>query len=289
MVLVKQSTGNKPGGEDTENRMENWYKAGGRMVNVILTGILLVFIIISAWTYREHEEEYQRMAEDDRLSSDVSDVVKACAPSCVLIQTSGTEKNGANKGKPWRAAATGILWKKTEDAVYVLTNNHVAAPADKILLRFMVKGMEGALVKGRILGLDPQTDLAVIRVGADEFGDKSIDSLPTIRRGLSDDVEVGQRAILIGNALGEGMNVSCGVVSAVGRRHDGGDAFQTEVLVSDAAINHGNSGSMLVNGDGEMIGINTSKDAEDGSEGMGYYIPVDTAVRIADGMIEKAS
>lgn len=192
------------------------------------------------------------------------------------------------RGEEIREAATGIIWSKEKDRLYIVTNNHVVKNAAKINIRFGYPKAQGMLIPGETVGRDAASDLAVIVVWKKDIADDIYDGLKPAVLGASDAVKVGQGTILIGNSLGEGINVSCGIVSAVNRRYDG-DEFHLEVMVSDAAINFGNSGSMLVNKKGEVIGVNTSKDAKDSSEGMGYYIPVDTAVKVADKIIKENS
>ena len=133
---------------------------------------------------------------------------------------------------------------------------------------------------------EASSDLAVISVSKKDIPDEIYRELKPAVLGSSKETKVGQTAILIGNALGEGINVSCGIVSAVNRRQDG-DEFHSEVLVSDAAVNFGNSGSMLVDKKGRVIGINTSKDSKDGSEGMGYYVLVDVAKKVVDQLLDQ--
>ena len=104
--------------------------------------------------------------------------------------------------------------------------------------------------------------------------------------GSSDKLKVGQAAIAIGNALGYGQSVTSGIISALNREVTI-DNFSNEVILTDAAINFGNSGGALLNAKGQVIGINVAKEAGDGSEGMGYSIPIDTAIPVLEKLVNK--
>ena len=217
--------------------------------------------------------------------TDISGVAEKCLPASTMIlteKTIGTEDSGENV----QEAATGIIWEKETDTIYIATNNHVVKNATKIFIRFGLEKAQGMLIPGEIVGREASSDLAVISVSKKDIPDEIYRELKPAVLGSSKETKVGQTAILIGNALGEGINVSCGIVSAVNRRQDG-DEFHSEVLVSDAAVNFGNSGSMLVDKKGRVIGINTSKDSKDSSEGMGYYVPVDVAKKVVDQLLES--
>lgn len=167
-----------------------------------------------------------------------------------------------------RGTGSGVIYDK---AGYIATNNHVVEGASEIIVSLP----DGRTVKGKVLGADAATDLAVVKIDADnlsvaEFGD-------------SDTLQVGEPAIAIGNPLGLEFrgSVTAGVISALNRSIELGER-KFNLIQTDAAINPGNSGGALVNADGEVVGINSAKIAVSGVEGIGFAIPVNTAKPILE-------
>jgi len=156
---------------------------------------------------------------------------------------------------------------------YILTNHHVIENADKI----MVKLMNQREFSARIVGVDPMTDLAVLKIF-------SFSSFPVPVFGSTDNLGVGEWVMAIGNPYGLDGTVTVGVLSGT-RRSDLGIATFENFLQTDASINPGNSGGPLIDLDGRVVGINTAI-AEIGS-GVGFAIPVEMATRIADALIDK--
>ncbi|MCL2021402.1 MAG: trypsin-like peptidase domain-containing protein [Betaproteobacteria bacterium] len=161
------------------------------------------------------------------------------------------------------------------DQGYILTNFHVIEAADQIEVALS----DGRKLKARVVGSDPETDLAVLHVNADK--------LPTIIFGHMESVGVGDLALAIGNPFGVGQTVTMGIVSALGRTHLGINTFEN-FIQTDAAINPGNSGGALVDVNGNLIGINTAiYSRTGGSLGIGFAIPVSSARAIMEEIIEK--
>lgn len=154
---------------------------------------------------------------------------------------------------------------------YILTNNHVIKGADEI----QVTLLDGRKFKGKIVGTDPKTDLALIKVDAK-------DDLPAAVLGDSDKVKIGSWAIAIGNPFGFEHTMTVGIISAKGRAI--GIAEYEDLIQTDASINPGNSGGPLVNIRGEVIGINTAIVA--GGQGIGFAIPINMAQKIIGDLIE---
>lgn len=161
---------------------------------------------------------------------------------------------------------------------YVATNNHVVAGAKEITVYLT----DGRNVKGKVLGTDPATDLAVVKIDAKD--------LPEAPLGDSSTIQVGEPAIAIGNPLGMELrgSVTVGIVSALNRTVNVGDNKYT-LIQTDAAINPGNSGGALVNADGEVMGINSAKYAGNGVEGIGFAIPINTAKPILEGLVKNGT
>ena len=161
---------------------------------------------------------------------------------------------------------------------YILTNHHVVEAADQIEVALA----DGRKAKGHIIGSDPETVLAVIKI---ELGN----NLPAITFGQSDQAQVGDIVLAVGNPFAVGQTVTMGIVSAVKRNHLGLNAFEN-FIQTDAAINPGNSGGALVDVNGNLIGINSAiYSPNGGSLGIGFAIPVSTAKKIMEQIILSGS
>ncbi|SFW24448.1 Do family serine endopeptidase [Nitrosovibrio sp. Nv17] len=157
---------------------------------------------------------------------------------------------------------------------YILTNHHVIEAADEIEVALA----DGRKAKAHVIGSDPETDLAVVKV--------DIEALPTMTFGHSDHVRVGDIVLAIGNPFGVGQTVTMGIVSALGRSHLGINTFEN-FIQTDAAINPGNSGGALVDTDGNLIGINTAiVSRSGGSLGIGFAITTGVARQIMEQIIQ---
>lgn len=172
-----------------------------------------------------------------------------------------------------RGTGSGVIYDKSG---YIATNNHVVEGASEIIVSLP----DGRTFKGKVLGADAVTDLAVVKIDAD--------NLPVAEFGDSDTLQVGEPAIAIGNPLGMEFrgSVTAGVISALNRSIEIGER-KFNLIQTDAAINPGNSGGALVNADGEVVGINSAKIAVSGVEGIGFAIPVNTAKPILDELAHK--
>jgi len=161
---------------------------------------------------------------------------------------------------------------------YILTNHHVVESADQIEVAFA----DGRNTKGHIVGTDPETDLAVIKVDVS-------DPLPAITFANADAVHVGDIVLAIGNPFGVGQTVTMGIVSALKRNHLGLNTFEN-FIQTDAAINPGNSGGALVDASGNLLGINSAiYSPNGGSLGIGFAIPVSTAKKVMEQIIQTGS
>ena len=157
---------------------------------------------------------------------------------------------------------------------YVLTNNHVVEGAD--LIEVILNDRRRA--RAKVIGTDPDSDLAVLKI--------ELDRLPVMVLGDSDDLQVGDQVLAIGNPFGVGQTVTGGIVSALGRNQLGINTFEN-FIQTDAAINPGNSGGALVDANGNLLGINTAiYSRSGGSLGIGFAIPVATAKQVLDGIVK---
>nr|WP_297459290.1 Do family serine endopeptidase [uncultured Halomonas sp.] len=156
---------------------------------------------------------------------------------------------------------------------YVLTNHHVIRGADQI----QVALRDGRETLAKVIGTDPESDLAVLKI--------DLDDLPVISLAQSESAEVGDIALAIGNPFGVGQTVTMGIISAKGRNHLGLSAYE-DFIQTDAAINPGNSGGALINAKGALLGINTAIFSRSGgSHGIGFAIPTNLAREILNEII----
>ncbi|GAA0280330.1 MULTISPECIES: Do family serine endopeptidase AlgW [Pseudomonas] len=157
---------------------------------------------------------------------------------------------------------------------YILTNNHVTSGADQIVVALR----DGRETLARVVGSDPETDLAVLKI--------DLKNLPSITLGRSDGLRVGDVALAIGNPFGVGQTVTMGIISATGRNQLGLNSYE-DFIQTDAAINPGNSGGALVDANGNLTGINTAIFSKSGgSQGIGFAIPVKLAMEVMKSIIE---
>ena len=173
----------------------------------------------------------------------------------------------------------------------IVTNNHVVAGADEISVRFN----DGESVEANVKGTSESNDLAVLTVPLSSLKDSTKSSIKVASLGSSDEAKVGQMVIAIGNALGYGQSVTVGYVSAKDREVTNSDEQTgkqtTQILLqTDAAINPGNSGGALIDTNGNVIGINSSKYMSYGNttvEGMGYAIPMSDAISVINDLMDR--
>jgi serine protease Do len=224
-----------------------------------------------------------------------SSVVKRVAPSVVKITTSTkARKVAANANQfpgfdnpmfrqffggrvpeiqqpPQSGLGSGVIISADG---FIATNNHVVQGADEVLVALD----DGRELKAKVVGRDPQTDIAVIKVNASD--------LPAITFADSTKIEVGDRVLAIGNPFGIGETVTTGIVSAKGRRPGLGLDYE-DFVQTDAAINPGNSGGALVDVEGRLVGINTAILSRNGGfQGVGLAVPANLVSQVADGLVK---
>ncbi|HLR75780.1 MAG TPA: trypsin-like peptidase domain-containing protein [Virgibacillus sp.] len=234
------------------------------------------------------EKEEDGSAKNSYVSVDVTtqitEIVDEVLPAVVGVT------NIQRQADFWRqqegneaGTGSGVIYKQDKDHAYVVTNHHVIEGADTI----EVVLSDETTVEAELLGSDLFTDLAVLRM------DNS-DVKQTIEIGSSDNVKVGEPAIAIGNPLGHMFSgtVTQGIISGTQRtipldfNQDGRADWQAEVIQTDAAINPGNSGGALINIKGQLIGINSMKINQASVEGIGFAIPIDTALPVIEELEE---
>lgn len=225
------------------------------------------------------------------------EAVKRSMPAVVNIFTSKTSnkpraRKGANPNsadplfkfffgdqppeeEPSSSLGSGVL---VSPEGYILTNHHVISDADEIDIALS----DGRKVKAQVIGSDPETDIAVLKIEAKQ--------LPTpITLGKVESVHVGDVVLAIGNPFGVGQTVTSGIVSALGRDHVGINTFEN-FIQTDAAINPGNSGGALIDTRGNLIGINTAIYSNNGgSMGIGFAIPINLAKQVMESILSNGS
>ena len=248
----------------SRTRSRPWWVAG--VLAVVAAGLLGALIATVA----------QRSGSPDVCPA--RDVAAKVLPSVVTIRAQGPSGAGTGSGEVIRSDG------------YVLTNDHVIAPAGSAGQVTVILD-DGTALPARIRGRDPATDLAVLKVDSDRVP-------PPIQTGSSADLVVGQPVVALGAPLGLSSTVTAGVVSALGRTirvpsEVVGSALLASAVQTDAAINPGNSGGALVDCAGRLVGVPTAgatvPEGGGGSIGIGFAIPVDSALRIADQLIRTGS
>lgn len=176
--------------------------------------------------------------------------------------------------QPENSLGSGVI---VSDQGLILTNNHVIATADEIEIALS----DGRKMSAKVVGTDPDTDLALIKVDADH--------LPAITFASSDKLNVGDVVLAIGNPFGVGQTVTQGIVSALGRSHLGINIYEN-FIQTDASINPGNSGGALIDADGNLVGINSAiYSRSGGSMGIGFAIPATLARQVMDQIVAQGN
>jgi serine protease Do len=198
-----------------------------------------------------------------------ADIVEDASSAIVGIVNMSKVQNPfqPTEGEVKKGIGSGVVYNVTDDATYIVTNNHVIEGASSLKISLP----DGEKVDGELVGADPLTDIAVVKIK----GDHGLKPLPF---GDSDTLRAGDEVIAIGNPLGLELSrtVTQGIVSAMDRTitvNTSAGEWDFDVIQTDAAINPGNSGGALINSQGELIGINSLKIKENGVEGLGFAIP----------------
>lgn len=215
------------------------------------------------------------------VTSDVSGIVENVMPSIVSITSMSVEEVqsffGGTYQQQTEGAGTGIIIGQNDSELLIVTNNHVVEGSNTLTVTFN----DESSVEANIKGTNSDYDVAVIAVPLEDISDDTMEAISVATLGDSTELKVGEPAIAIGNALGYGQSVTTGVISALDRSVSTTDSqtgqtveSSVKLIQTDAAINPGNSGGALVNANGEVVGINSSKLVGDSVEGVGYAIPI---------------
>ena len=225
------------------------------------------------------EESFNQAIASPMLDNDEQntiDIYKQISPSVVNIATVTYEEDFMFEVVPRQGAGSGFIFDKSG---LVLTNNHVVEGAKKLSVTFEDQNKS---YPATLVGLDSKSDLAVIKVKAPAA------LLKPVILGDSSRLQVGQKAIAIGNPFGIGRTITTGVISALNRKVRKPNSSIAEMIQTDASINQGNSGGALINSRGEVIGINAMiYSPSGGSVGIGFAIPINAAKRFLPALINK--
>ena len=220
--------------------------------------------------------------------TDVTQVVENVMPSVVSVYNNFTQTTqdffGQTYAQEGTSTGSGIIIAEDQDngELLIATNNHVVEDADSLEVQFIDESTAEANIKGT----DAGNDLAVIAVKLSDIDSDTLDQIQVATLGDSDELKIGEPVVAIGNALGYGQSVTTGVVSALERELQVENVSGT-FIQTDAAINPGNSGGPLVDLNGNVIGINSSKIGGDKVDSMGFAIPISRAVPIIQDLMNQ--
>ena len=225
------------------------------------------------------------LTEDTNLSAsgkmDVEAVATAALPAMVQLNGTTTVKNSSyfGYGQSYEATSsgTGIIVGKSDTELLIVTNAHVVDNIDNLKCVFS----DGTSASCSVKGSKSDQDIAVAAVSLSDISSDTASNIAIAELEDSSDIKVGQQVVAIGNALGEGQSVTTGIISAKDRSITVNNVTFTGLLMTDAAINSGNSGGALLNSEGKVIAINFAKTSSDGVEGMAYSIPVSNVNKVS--------
>lgn len=280
-----------------------WRQSFSFLARAVILGLAFAFVIITIWPSLVREQhgtvavqQAHPLTDSSRRSGPVSyaDAVDRAAPAVVNINTAkvvtvrqhpffddpifrrffGRDLDnliGRPRQQVQTSLGSGVI---VSNKGYILTNHHVIKDADTI----QVSLRDGRTTKAKVVGADPETDLAVLKI--------DLKNIPAITLGQSQRLRIGDVVLAIGNPFGVGQTVTQGIVSATGRSKLGINTFEN-FIQTDAAINPGNSGGALIDAHGNLIGINTAIFSRSGgSQGIGFAIPVALSQEVLQDIIK---
>ena len=260
----------------------------------LLVGILLALLIIQRYPQwvgmpeqAVHLQQVRPGKAPNQGQASYADAVSSAAPAVVNLYSTKLVNKSAQKPTTNRGLYSDDVLKqrRMESSLgsgviispegYLLTNNHVVDGADQIVVALK----DGRETLAQVVGTDPETDLAVLKI--------DLPDLPAITLGRSEQIRIGDVALAIGNPFGVGQTVTMGIISATGRNQLGINTYE-DFIQTDAAINPGNSGGALVDAQGNLLGINTAIFSKSGgSQGIGFAIPTKLAMEVMRAIIQQ--
>ena len=289
--------------------MNKWKVFGLSAAMAAMIGLAGGAVLTNAEMHADQTIPGSQMAAiaEEEVSGDftIPEIAEAVMPTMVAITNTSVKEvenyfnyfgfggrgNGGNYSYESVSRGSGVIIGENDTNLLIATNAHVVIDARTLTVAFI----DETAANARIVDYDKENDLAVISVSKYDLSDETMDAIRIITLGSSDDLVVGESVVAIGNALGYGQSVSAGIVSALNRTITTQDEWTGEItettgmIQTDASINPGNSGGALLNMRGELIGINSAKLADETIEGMGYAIPINTALPILTEMANNTT
>ena len=261
------------------------------LISLLLAGSLAAGAALTGYALPSESiatAELIQLTDDQLEHTGVAEVAKNVMPAMVSItNTSLQDVNDWFRGSRFQyestSLGTGIIVGEKDGELLIVSNNHVVDDADELTVSFI----DETSVNGKVKGTDARNDLAVVSVKMDDIPAETRSQIRVANVIDSSNERVGEQVVAIGNALGYGQSVTTGIISALNRSIQVDADSYEELIQTDAAINHGNSGGALLNMKGEVIGINSVKAGASGVEGMGYAIPTSKALPIIEKLMEK--
>ncbi len=258
----------------------------GFLVRAIMAGLAIAFVVIYLWpSLADRLERPVEPVATPEAPFSYAEAVNRAAPAVVSIYTKSLQPQSMDPD-PARRTGYRYLYRMRSDMGsgvllsedgYILTNQHVVNHANNIRINLW----DGRIVPAKIVGSDPETDLAVLKV--------NLAGLPTAPIAVQSEVHVGDVVLAIGNALGLSHTVTMGIVSATGRNNLRSVLYE-DFIQTDAAINAGNSGGALINANGDLIGINSRNlGRNSGAQNIGFATPITQALDVMNQIIEYGS
>ena len=268
------------------------------IVGILASASFQVYQYIVSNYNKESDEDYLDKEDNDdaedslidtsdkTIENNVSVIVDNVMPSIVAINAT-VEENvrdffGREYSRESEGSGSGFIIGQNNEELLIVTNNHVIQDASNIEIVFN----DGAKAKASLRGSNAVADIAVVCVSFDDLSEETRNHIRIATIGNSNNVQLGDLAIAIGNALGYGQSVTVGYVSAINREVEI-EGRTMELMQTDAAINPGNSGGALLNTRGEVIGINTVKLISTEVEGIGYAIPISEVLELITTLINR--
>lgn len=289
--------------------MNKWKVFGLSAAMAAMIGLAGGAVLTNAEMHADQTIPGSQMAAiaEEEVSGDftIPEIAEAVMPTMVAITNTSVKEvenyfnyfgfggrgNGGNYSYESVSRGSGVIIGENDTNLLIATNAHVVIDARTLTVAFI----DETAANARIVDYDKENDLAVISVSKYDLSDETMDAIRIITLGSSDDLVVGESVVAIGNALGYGQSVSAGIVSALNRTITTQDEWTGEItettgmIQTDASINPGNSGGALLNMRGELIGINSAKLTDETIEGMGYAIPINTALPILTEMANNTT
>ena len=272
--------------------------AGGTMYGVYYTankikpvnsssGIQLP--LVSSGAALEVSDSFDNIKISSSEELNVKKVASAAMPAMVALsgttQVSGGGSLFGGFGQNYQAqtSGTGIIVGKNDSELLVLTNAHVVEDVNNLTCTFI----DNESVECTVKGSKSNKDVAVVTVPLSSIKSSTMNQIAIAELGDSDSVVLGQEVVAIGNALGKGQSVTSGIISALNRSITVDNVTFDNLIMTDAAINSGNSGGALLDASGKVVGINFAKTSADGVQGMAYAIPISNVRDLIDSLMNR--